>query len=526
MSGKSSRCVSIPYLLSSVSLRCGPSEPKEPEVYFFPPVWDEEGRVTATTVAERETEESVVLHMRISDGRPVRLGYDAHKAYCAKGMLSLPGHVGYLDASRTWLSFWMSNALDLLGFPIESAPTPATPTVEHITAFVESCFVVNPDGSGGFAGGPNQLPHLAPTYSATLMLLVLGTPEALHVLETKREQLYKWFLTLKNPDGSVLMHEGGEIDVRGCYCMMLPAVLLGIDTHELRENMPEFIVSCQSYEGGFGCQPFEEAHGGYTFCATAALSLMRANDKVNLKSLASWLAKRQCSSQGGFNGRTNKLVDACYSFWVGASHAILKGWEAERRINAEDGSPKDVRDALLLDAISFYEFDKYTPGEEELEAKETVENDESDDWADEDHRGMLNCDQTALQKYLLRCCQSNAGGLRDKPSVGPDYYHTCYSLAGLSISQNLNKEHHLARLGEPTIFRGMKDFTDVSSAPPPHKAILIAALKNMDDSADPVLISEPSACATRLINPVFSVRRERALFALQYLRKSAVIPRK
>jgi prenyltransferase beta subunit len=27
--------------------------------------------------------------------------------------------------------------------------------------------------------------------------------------------------------------------------------------------------------------------------------------------------------EGGFQGRTNKLVDACYSFWQGAAMAIL-----------------------------------------------------------------------------------------------------------------------------------------------------------------------------------------------------------
>ena len=31
---------------------------------------------------------------------------------------------------------------------------------------------------GGFAGGPGQLSHLAPTYSAILSLAVLGTQEA------------------------------------------------------------------------------------------------------------------------------------------------------------------------------------------------------------------------------------------------------------------------------------------------------------------------------------------------------------
>ena len=37
------------------------------------------------------------------------------------------------------------------------------------------------DASGGFAGGPQQLPHLAPTYAAVSALMVAGTEEAYKV---------------------------------------------------------------------------------------------------------------------------------------------------------------------------------------------------------------------------------------------------------------------------------------------------------------------------------------------------------
>jgi geranylgeranyl transferase type-1 subunit beta len=39
--------------------------------------------------------------------------------------------------------------------------------------------------------------------------------------------------------------------------------------------------------------------------------------------LQRWLLSRQQSSQGGFNGRTEKAEDVCYSFWNGASAHIL-----------------------------------------------------------------------------------------------------------------------------------------------------------------------------------------------------------
>lgn len=36
-----------------------------------------------------------------------------------------------------------------------------------------------------------------------------------------------------------------------------------------------------------------------------------------------WLSCRQCDLEGGFNGRTNKLVDGCYSWYVGASMVMV-----------------------------------------------------------------------------------------------------------------------------------------------------------------------------------------------------------
>ncbi len=45
-------------------------------------------------------------------------------------------------------------------------------------------------------------------------------------------------------------------------------------------------------------------------------------------------------------------------------------------------------------------------------------------------------DQEALQEYLLICCQDPRGGLVDKPGKARDFYHTCYTLSGLSVAQN------------------------------------------------------------------------------------------
>lgn len=51
-----------------------------------------------------------------------------------------------------------------------------------------------------------------------------------------------------------------------------------------------------------------------------------------------------------------------------------------------------------------------------------------------EHRWLFN--QEALQEYLLICCQESRGGLVDKPGKSRDFYHTCYCLSGLSVSQH------------------------------------------------------------------------------------------
>lgn len=42
----------------------------------------------------------------------------------------------------------------------------------------------------------------------------------------------------------------------GIYCLLSVATMLNIMTPELVAGVPEFIVSCQTYEGGFGNASF------------------------------------------------------------------------------------------------------------------------------------------------------------------------------------------------------------------------------------------------------------------------------
>lgn len=151
------------------------------------------------------------------------------------------------------------------------------------------------------------------------------------------------------------------MDVRVTYCILAVASLYGMLTDELRFNVVEYVVSCQTYEGGFGGEPGNEAHGGYAYCAIATLYLLQDGfNKINVPLLCHWITMRQMQVEGGYQGRTNKLVDGCYTWWQGAIPVMLG----------------ELLGPTRLDQM---------------------------------------CNRKKLQKYVLLCAQQLEGGLRDKP---------------------------------------------------------------------------------------------------------------
>lgn len=248
------------------------------------------------------------------------------------------------------------------------------------------------------------------------------------------------------------MHKNGEIDVRGCYTAIAVAHILDLMLPQVIAGVPEYISSCQTHEGGIGSEPGAEAHGGYTFCGLAALVLINQAHHLDLPALLNWAVFRQGCVEGGFQGRINKLVDGCYSFWQGGifplvqrlSEQVLnhktmrRGNEEpspltnEQKITAES-SRMAVSAASLFPAIKDA---RLKHAIEEVDGDHTPQDPRSEciNFSDDYRRGPLFNTQ-ALQGYILLCCQVLEGGLRDKPGKARDYYHTCYCLSGLSTAQ-------------------------------------------------------------------------------------------
>ena len=87
------------------------------------------------------------------------------------------------------------------------------------------------------------------------------------------------------------------------------------------------------------------------------------------------------------------------------------------------------------------------------------------------------------------------GGLRDKPGKSRDYYHSCYSLSGLSVAQNFA-----------------------------YSSVLMGADSNIGESQE--FLPHVYGDVSNIVAPtsiVFNIGLKKLNFALQYFRNFSVI---
>ncbi|KAL4566592.1 hypothetical protein LXL04_030711 [Taraxacum kok-saghyz] len=175
------------------------------------------------------------------------------------------------------------------------------------------------------------------------------------------------------------IHTEAETDLWFVYCAAVISSLSDDWSGMDNEKAKDYILSCQSYDGGFGLIPGQESHGGATYCAVASLrligfieadllSLSQSSSMIDVQLLLDWCLQRQ-AVDGGFQGRPNKTSDTCYAFWIGG---VLR----------------------ILGADEFI-------------------------------------DETALREFLLTC-QSKYGGFSKFPGEFPDLYHSYYGFTAFS----------------------------------------------------------------------------------------------
>ncbi|KAL0014299.1 hypothetical protein SO802_001368 [Lithocarpus litseifolius] len=391
----------------------------------------------------------------------VELQRDNHLEYLTKGLKRLDPSFCVLDANRPWLCYWILHSIALLGDYVEHE------VEDNVVDFLCRC----QDPNGGYGGGPGQLPHLATTYATVNALITVGGERSLSSINRWsvmfevshffcnsaywshfepndmdfeifcREKVYMFLKRMKQPSGAFRMHDAGEIDVRACYTAISVASVLNILDDELIQNVGDYILSCQTYEGGISGEPGAEAHGGYTFCGFATMILINEVNRLDLAGLLDWVAFRQ-GREGGFQGRTNKLVDSCYSFWQGGAFALLQRLHAildEQLANygPQTGVASDISggeessDGTQVDDKTCH----FKLGGTNASCPVNLNN-IGYNFVKQPVEMEALYHRWTLQQYILLCAQDMEGGLKDKPGKRRDFYHTCYSLSGLSLSQH------------------------------------------------------------------------------------------
>ncbi|KAB2579536.1 Prenyltransferase/squalene oxidase [Lasiodiplodia theobromae] len=372
-------------------------EPKVPALYSaLPPLVD--GLKTKSSEDQRETVEKILPYHTgnpysrklNSHGIPHLLRQE-HLDYAIDGLSDYPAPFVAMDASRPWIPYWSLFAIAILGGDTSEFREGAVQMYRPLQS-----------ATGGFGGGHGQSPHVIGSYASVLALVIVGGEEAYDLID--RKAMWHFLGRMKQNDGGFTVADGGEEDVRGAYCAMViisllklpldlpqdaPARAAGLTS--FTDRLPEWISSCQTFEGGIGGAPTNEAHGAYAFCALACLCILGApfdmlNRHLDLPALIHWLSSRQQAPEGGFAGRANKLVDGCYNHWVGGCWALV-----EAALQVPGTTDRSVTKGL---------------------------------WSRE---GMV--------RYILCACQGKNGGLRDKPGKPVDGYHSCYNLSGLSAGQ-------------------------------------------------------------------------------------------
>ena len=301
------------------------------------------------------------------DLRTPPLYRESHISFVLSGTKPLSSAFARMDALRTWQCYWTIHALRLLNYDVSSD------LKKRYLRSLNNCLCPK---NAGFGGGFQQNFQTASTYAAVCAIFDLGSGFEL----IDRNAIEKALLEVKLPNGSFKTSLDGEADIRATYAAIAVASMIGLldnkgasHREELINKTYDYVLKCQTYEGGFGGEPGNEAHGGYTFCALAILIILE-REIPNLNKVKRWILRMQSHTEGGLRGRTNKLVDACYSFWVGVT-------------------------PYMLNCPHLLDYSK-------------------------------------LNQYLMKACQDlETGGLKDKPGTSSDYYHTCYALSGLYLER-------------------------------------------------------------------------------------------
>ncbi|KAL5113020.1 Geranylgeranyl transferase type-1 subunit beta [Taenia crassiceps] len=253
----------------------------------------------------------------------------------------LPSYVQSMDVHRlTLLHFSVSGLVILNEPPLADAQHfinfiyahQIPPSIEYNTercgfrgsSFIGAPLQLDANNISKYSPLPYDSCHVTMNYSALVSLLVLGDD----LERVNRQAVIDGIKALQYVNGNLI--NGSlfcpEFDARFIFSAVASAYILDMLEQLDLDEFEKFLINSITYEGAFGSLPKLEAHAGLTYCALASLKLMNRLERVlphgslQREKLVNWLV---CRQNGGFNGRSQKDADTCYTFWVGASLRML-----------------------------------------------------------------------------------------------------------------------------------------------------------------------------------------------------------
>ncbi|KAK3693561.1 terpenoid cyclases/protein prenyltransferase alpha-alpha toroid [Podospora appendiculata] len=289
--------------------------------------------------------------------------------------LAISAHVQYiqrLDKRRDEYEYWLTEHLRLNGLYWGLTALHLLGHPEAIPRADTIDFVLScQHENGGFGAAPGHDAHMLSTVSAVQILALLDAFDDLEKRGLGKAKVGEYIANLQNKtSGTFAGDEWGEQDTRFLYGAFNALSLLGLLELVDVDKAVDHITQCANFDGGYGVSPGAESHAGQIFTCLAALTIAGKQEYVNTARLGRWLSERQVAG-GGLNGRPEKKEDVCYSWWVLSSLQMI---------------------------------------------------------------GKTNyIDKDKLVGFILRCQDTEKGGISDRPGDVVDVWHTLFGLTGLSL---------------------------------------------------------------------------------------------